>query len=151
MNFQAASVRLHVQVGEVALPQRDHRIDASSIDGSCREQWPRGIGEFAERLPWIRRSILEWARKTAADSTVFGLFVIFPVRISAWFFLGFWFLYQLFEANFGLFGAKANGGGDAFFAHVGGFIFGVAVAAFLSSVGRVAPQGGGQLLLRASA
>jgi membrane associated rhomboid family serine protease len=69
----------------------------------------------------------------------------------AWFFLGFWFVYQLFEANFGLFGAKANGGGVAFFAHVGGFIFGVSVAAFLSSVGRVAPQGGGQALLRASA
>ena len=36
------------------------------------------------------------------NSTVFGLIVFFPVRISAWFFLGFWFLYQLFEANFGL-------------------------------------------------
>jgi hypothetical protein len=27
------------------------------------------------------------------------LFGIWPVRISAMFFLGFWFLYQLFEAN----------------------------------------------------
>jgi hypothetical protein len=80
------------------------------------------------------------------NSTVFGLFTIFPVRISAWFFLGFWFLYQLFEANFGLFGAKANGGGVAFFAHVGGFIFGVVVALFLSGVGRLAPQGGGRAL-----
>jgi membrane associated rhomboid family serine protease len=84
------------------------------------------------------------------NSTVFGLFVILPVRISAWFFLGFWFLYQLFEANFGLFGATANGGGVAFFAHVGGFIFGVAVVAFLGSLGRVAPQDGRQALLRAS-
>jgi membrane associated rhomboid family serine protease len=84
------------------------------------------------------------------NSTVLGLFVIFPVRISAWFFLGFWFLYQLFEANFGLFGATANGGGVAFFAHVGGVIVGVAVAAFLSSLGRVAPQDGRQALLRAS-
>ena len=50
--------------------------------------------------------------------------MIFPVKLSAWFFLGFWFLYQLFEANFGLFGAQANGGGVAFFAHVGGFLFG---------------------------
>jgi membrane associated rhomboid family serine protease len=77
------------------------------------------------------------------NSTVFGLIVIFPVRISAWFFLGFWFLYQLFEANFGLFGAKANGGGVAFFAHVGGFLFGVVVALFLSGLGRVAAQGDG--------
>jgi rhomboid family protein len=73
-------------------------------------------------------------------STVFGLVVIIPVRISAWFFLGFWFLYQLLEANFGLFGAKANGGGVAFFAHVGGFLFGVLVARLLTGLGRVAPQ-----------
>jgi membrane associated rhomboid family serine protease len=73
-------------------------------------------------------------------ATVRGLFVIFPVRVSAWFFLGFWFLYQLVEANFGIFGAKANGGGVAFFAHVGGFVFGVIVAMLLTSVGRVARQ-----------
>ena len=71
------------------------------------------------------------------NSTVRGLAVIIPVRVSAWFFLGFWFLYQLFEANFGLFGAKANGGGVAFFAHVGGFLFGVLVARVLTGTGRV--------------
>jgi rhomboid family protein len=73
-------------------------------------------------------------------STVFGLLGIWPVRVSAWFFLGFWFLYQLFEANFGLFGAQAHGGGVAFFAHVGGFVFGVLVARGLTNAGRVAPQ-----------
>ncbi len=78
-------------------------------------------------------------------STVRGLIVIFPVRISAWFFLGFWFLYQLVEANFGIFGASANGGGVAFFAHVGGFVFGVIVAVLLTSVGRVVPQDSGPL------
>src|SRR4029453_5460623 len=57
------------------------------------------------------------------NSTVRGLVVIFPVHLSAWFFLGAWFLYQLIEANFGLFGSAANGGGVAFFAHVGGFVF----------------------------
>ena len=74
------------------------------------------------------------------SSTVRGLVVIFPVQLSAWFFLGFWFLYQLVEANFGLFGSTANGGGVAFFAHVGGFLFGVSVALLLTSIGRVAPQ-----------
>jgi membrane associated rhomboid family serine protease len=82
-------------------------------------------------------------------STVFGLVVIFPVRVSAWFFLGFWFLYQLFEANFGLFGAKAHGGGVAFFAHVGGFVFGAIVAAVLAGAGRLAPHDG--TVLRAPA
>jgi membrane associated rhomboid family serine protease len=71
------------------------------------------------------------------NSNVFGLLGIFPVRVKAYFFLGFWFLYQLFEANFGLFGAKANGGGVAFFAHVGGFIFGVLVAVVLTGAGRI--------------
>jgi membrane associated rhomboid family serine protease len=72
------------------------------------------------------------------SSKVRGLIVVFPVQLSAWFFLGFWFLYQLVEANFGLFGAKANGGGVAFFAHVGGFVFGVAVARILVGAGQVA-------------
>jgi len=73
-------------------------------------------------------------------STVRGLLVIFPIRMSAWFFLGFWFLYQLFEANFGVFSAGANGGGVAFFAHVGGFIFGVVVTLALANAGRISPQ-----------
>ena len=71
-------------------------------------------------------------------SRVLGLIGIFPVRISAWFFLGFWFLYQLFEANFGLFQSGANGGGVAFFAHVGGFLFGLVVAWWLVQRGRLA-------------
>jgi rhomboid family protein len=74
------------------------------------------------------------------DSTVRGLVVIFPVRLSAWFFLGAWFLYQLIEANFGVFGAGANGGGVAFFAHVGGFVFGVIVALVLTRTGQIAAQ-----------
>jgi membrane associated rhomboid family serine protease len=73
-------------------------------------------------------------------STVRGLVAIFPVQLSAWFFLGAWFLYQLVEANFGLFGSAANGGGVAFFAHVGGFLFGVIVAWLLTRAGLVAPQ-----------
>jgi membrane associated rhomboid family serine protease len=60
-------------------------------------------------------------------SQVRGLLGIVPARFSAWFFLGFWFLYQLIEANFGLFSASAHGGGVAFFAHVGGFLFGLVV------------------------
>jgi membrane associated rhomboid family serine protease len=79
-------------------------------------------------------------------STVFGLFVIFPVRVSAWFFLGFWFLYQLYEANVGIFNAKANGGGVAFFAHVGGFGFGYLVARLLAGSGRVRTDVGGGAL-----
>ena len=80
------------------------------------------------------------------NSTVRGLIVIFPIRLSAWFFLGAWFLYQLIEANFGVFGAGANGGGVAFFAHVGGFVFGVLVTLFLAKSGQIEPQDRGAAL-----
>jgi membrane associated rhomboid family serine protease len=62
------------------------------------------------------------------NSRVLTLVFVFPVRIPAWIWLGLWFVYQLIEANYGLTSAHANGGGVAFFAHVGGFIFGVIVA-----------------------
>ena len=65
---------------------------------------------------------------------------VFLVRIPAWIFLGLWFLYQLIEANFGLFSASANGGGVAFFAHVGGFVFGLAATRALSGAGRITAQ-----------
>jgi hypothetical protein len=67
-------------------------------------------------------------------SRVLTLVLVFPVKIAAWVFLGLWFLYQLVEANYGLLSASANGGGVAFFAHIGGFLFGLFVArAFLAS------------------
>jgi membrane associated rhomboid family serine protease len=59
------------------------------------------------------------------ESRVLGLLFVFPVRVPAWVFLGLWFLYQFIEGNFGLFSAHANGGGTAFFAHIGGFLFGL--------------------------
>ena len=65
---------------------------------------------------------------------------VFLDRIPAWIFLGLWFLYQLIEANFGLFSASANGGGTAFFAHVGGFLFGWIVARALTGTGRIDAQ-----------
>jgi membrane associated rhomboid family serine protease len=68
------------------------------------------------------------------------LALVFLVQIPAWVYLGGWFLYQLVEAHLGLASASANGGGVAFFAHVGGFAFGAAVTAALLSAGRVVPQ-----------
>jgi hypothetical protein len=73
-------------------------------------------------------------------SRVLTLVVVWPVLIPAYIFLGLWFLYQLIEANFGLFSPSSNGGGVAFFAHVGGFIFGFIVARWLTGTRRVQPQ-----------
>jgi membrane associated rhomboid family serine protease len=68
------------------------------------------------------------------------IFPVFLVRIPAWVYLGLWFLYQFIEANFGLFNAKANGGGVAFFAHVGGFIFGLLITRLRVRAGQIMPQ-----------
>jgi membrane associated rhomboid family serine protease len=68
------------------------------------------------------------------------IFPVFLVRVPAWIFLGAWFSYQLIEADFGLFHASANGGGVAFFAHVGGFIFGLLAARLLARAGQAAPR-----------
>jgi hypothetical protein len=72
-------------------------------------------------------------------SRILTLVLVFPVHIPAWVFLGIWFLYQLVEGNFGLMSAGANGGGVAFFAHVGGFVFGYLAARLLAGAGVRAP------------
>jgi membrane associated rhomboid family serine protease len=51
------------------------------------------------------------------------LFGFVPVPISALVFLGLWFFFQLWEGGFSLVHPSA-GGGVAFAAHVGGFVFG---------------------------
>ena len=68
------------------------------------------------------------------------IFPVFLVKVPAWIWLGLWFLYQLVEGSFGLFNAQANGGGVAFFAHVGGFVFGVLVTRLLVRAGQATPQ-----------
>jgi membrane associated rhomboid family serine protease/ribosomal protein S27E len=71
-------------------------------------------------------------------SRILGLAGWIPVRVPAWLFLGFWFLFQLFEGNFALVHPdKTSGSGVAFFAHVGGFVFGVLVAIVLARTGRI--------------
>src|SRR5438105_2820456 len=52
--------------------------------------------------------------------TLLGFFVL---PISAMWFLGIWFAFQLFDGGQAVLHPQA-GGGVAFFAHVGGFVFG---------------------------
>jgi membrane associated rhomboid family serine protease len=68
------------------------------------------------------------------------LVLVFFVRIPAWAYLGGWFLYQLHEAHESLFTASAEGSGVAFFAHVGGFVFGWIVTRALLDTRRIQPQ-----------
>jgi membrane associated rhomboid family serine protease len=60
----------------------------------------------------------------------------FPISIPAWFYLGGWFLLQLFEGNSALV-AATGGSGVAFFAHVGGFVFGAILTGLLMGAGRI--------------
>jgi membrane associated rhomboid family serine protease len=56
--------------------------------------------------------------------TVIFLLIIFIREFPAWLYLGFWFLLQLWLGGASLVQPEA-GGGVAFFAHIGGFVFGV--------------------------
>jgi membrane associated rhomboid family serine protease len=60
----------------------------------------------------------------ASVLTAFILFFIFFQEIPAVLFLGLWFLFQLWEGGFSVLQPQA-GGGVAFFAHIGGFVFGL--------------------------
>jgi membrane associated rhomboid family serine protease len=60
----------------------------------------------------------------ASVVTAIFLIIIFIREFPARLFLGFWFLLQLWSGGFSLVYPQA-GGGVAFFAHIGGFVFGV--------------------------
>jgi membrane associated rhomboid family serine protease len=61
----------------------------------------------------------------ASVLTAFIIGLIFLREIPAVWFIGIWFLLQLVEGGFSVVQPQA-GGGTAFFAHVGGFVFGLA-------------------------
>jgi membrane associated rhomboid family serine protease len=57
--------------------------------------------------------------------TLIPLFVFFPVvELSAFFFLGFWFLLQFIQGALAAAGGDAAAGGVAWWAHAGGFVAG---------------------------
>lgn len=56
---------------------------------------------------------------------VFYFFIVTVVSIPAYYYLGFWFIYQLLMGVISLTGLSS---GVAFWAHIGGFLFGVTVA-----------------------
>jgi membrane associated rhomboid family serine protease len=63
------------------------------------------------------------------NATVLALVFFFLLPVPAFLFLGFWFLFQLWEGGFSLVQPQA-GGGVAFFAHIGGFVFGALTVRF---------------------
>jgi membrane associated rhomboid family serine protease len=71
-------------------------------------------------------------------TAIFLGFIFFLREIPALFFIGIWILFQLFEAGF-QFTHPPSGGGVAVFAHLGGFLFGMATAHVFSKRRPLAP------------
>ena len=72
------------------------------------------LGAYLIRYPQARVYTLFWF-----------LFFIRIIPVPAFFVLGFWFILQVISGSSAI--AYAKGGGVAWFAHIGGFIFGVLV------------------------
>jgi membrane associated rhomboid family serine protease len=68
------------------------------------------LGAYLVLLPWARVLVL--------------VFFFLPYQIPAWMFLIVWFGFQLLSGS-ASFQSPEAGGGVAFFAHIGGFVFGL--------------------------
>ena len=77
------------------------------------------LGAYLLLLPYAKVRVL-----------IFFFFILIQ-EVPAFLFLGFWFLFQLWDGGFSLLHPQA-GGGVAFFAHVGGFAFGLATVHLFS-------------------
>ncbi len=67
-------------------------------------------------------------KRAKIEALVPGFFgFIHFVKLPAWFFLGYWFIIQVFSGLGSLVTFDINQGGVAWFAHIGGFVFGYLV------------------------
>jgi membrane associated rhomboid family serine protease len=71
------------------------------------------LGAYLMLFP--RAKILSW------------VFPVFFFNVRAWFYLGVWFLFQLIDGGYS-FTHPEESGGIAYFAHIGGFVFGFLAA-----------------------
>ncbi len=81
---------------------------------------------------------LAWFPQSRVHTLVFLGFFITMAELPAIVFLGFWFILQFFQGTLSL-AAASQLGGVAWFAHVGGFVYGYALARALRGRGRVRP------------
>ena len=70
---------------------------------------------------------------------VLTIIFVFLREVPAVVLLGFWFLFQLLEGSASL-ASPQTGGGVAFFAHIGGFVFGVVTIKLVQRHRVVAPR-----------
>jgi membrane associated rhomboid family serine protease len=67
------------------------------------------------------------------------IFFVTIVELPAIFLLGFWFITQVFYGAAGLSDPVGSGGGVAYFAHIGGFVFGLALIGLFAKHRRSVP------------
>src|SRR5215469_3331927 len=108
-----------------------------SVDNACHAPAPWGIS-------WITAMFLHGGWDHILGNMVF--LAIFgknvedaygPLRYLIFYFAGGFAAIMTQTAMTLLFGASANGGGVAFFAHVGGFLFGLGTTWLLTGTGRI--------------
>jgi membrane associated rhomboid family serine protease len=73
-------------------------------------------------------------------TVIFIVFFFTILELPAMLVLGFWFLQQALFGYFDLAQPSGGGGGVAYFAHIGGFVFGLAAVRLFSSKQRVSRQ-----------
>jgi rhomboid family protein len=78
-------------------------------------------------------------RRARVFTLVFIIFFFTIIELPAVLVLGFWFIEQVYFAAAGLTGPAAGGGGVAYFAHVGGFVFGMLLVRLVAT-GRRRPR-----------
>src|SRR5215217_4809894 len=69
-------------------------------------------------------------------TVVFIIFFFTILELPALFFLGVWFLQQALFGYFDLLQPTGGGGGVAYFAHIGGFVFGLALVKLFADEAR---------------
>lgn len=67
-------------------------------------------------------------RNSKVKTLITYFFIWNIVEIPAWLFLGYWFFIQIFSSVGSLVSYDINQGGVAYFAHIGGFVFGYLIA-----------------------
>ncbi len=116
------------------------------IGGGMVAALSHAVTQYSSTVPTIGASgaiaavlgaYLVWFPNSRVRTLVFLGFFITMSELPAVVFLGFWFILQFFQGTLSL--AAADVGGVAWFAHIGGFLFGVVVAWWLRSGRRVQP------------
>jgi membrane associated rhomboid family serine protease len=81
--------------------------------------------------------IVYFPRATVRVVIPFFIFILIPIPVPAWLMIGLWFLQNLLQGVASINNVATPDAGVAFFAHIGGFVFGLlTVLVFLRGAGR---------------